>query len=77
MTSARPGTGNDYVFKTIPSPVGILMLVASNDGLAAIRWENDSPRRDPPISAAPRRQPSASPRAPPARSARAAARRPG
>ena len=43
MTSRRePKT---YVAKTIRSPVGALRLIASNDGLAAILWENDNPRR--------------------------------
>ncbi len=32
-------------YKTIPSPVGSLTLVASQDGLAAILWENDHPER--------------------------------
>ena len=45
MTSARRGTRKDGVFKTIRTPVGVLKLVASNDGLAAILWENDKPRR--------------------------------
>ena len=36
-----------YVSKTIPSPVGRLTLVASDKGLAAVLWENDSPRRVP------------------------------
>ena len=35
----------DYVFKVVPSPVGVLKLIASNDGLAAILWENDRPGR--------------------------------
>ena len=34
-----------YVFKTMPSPVGELTLVASDEGLAAILWENDDPDR--------------------------------
>jgi methylated-DNA-[protein]-cysteine S-methyltransferase len=34
-----------YVSKVIGSPVGPLTLVASRDGLAAILWENDNPRR--------------------------------
>ena len=34
-----------YVSKTMPSPVGILTLVASDAGLAAILWENDDPSR--------------------------------
>jgi methylated-DNA-[protein]-cysteine S-methyltransferase len=36
-----------YVSKTIPSPVGRLTLVASDAGLAAVLWENDSPKRVP------------------------------
>jgi methylated-DNA-[protein]-cysteine S-methyltransferase len=32
-------------YKTIQSPVGKLKLVASDKGLVAILWENDSPRR--------------------------------
>lgn len=35
------------VGKIIDSPVGQLKLVASERGLAAILWENDSPRRVP------------------------------
>ncbi|WP_336964992.1 methylated-DNA--[protein]-cysteine S-methyltransferase [Sphingobium aquiterrae] len=34
-----------YVFTTIPSPVGILTLIASERGLAAILWEDDDPKR--------------------------------
>lgn len=32
-----------YAYKTIPSPIGELKLVASDKGLAAILWENDDP----------------------------------
>ena len=35
------------VYKTMKSPVGELKLVGSERGLAAILWENDSPRRVP------------------------------
>jgi methylated-DNA-[protein]-cysteine S-methyltransferase len=45
MTSARRWTGKTYVSKAIRSPVGTLTLIASNDGLAAILWENDRPGR--------------------------------
>jgi methylated-DNA-[protein]-cysteine S-methyltransferase len=38
-------TMKSYVHKIIASPVGKLKLVASGDGLAAILWENDNPRR--------------------------------
>jgi methylated-DNA-[protein]-cysteine S-methyltransferase len=33
------------VYKTVDSPVGRLTLVATDDGLAGILWENDRPRR--------------------------------
>src|SRR5690349_7304302 len=36
-----------YSCKTIKSPVGLLKLVASERGLAAILWENDDPDRVP------------------------------
>jgi methylated-DNA-[protein]-cysteine S-methyltransferase len=36
-----------HVYKRMPSPVGMLTLVAADDGLAAILWENDRPRRVP------------------------------
>jgi methylated-DNA-[protein]-cysteine S-methyltransferase len=35
----------DYSYKAVKSPVGELKLVASDDGLAAILWENDKPGR--------------------------------
>jgi methylated-DNA-[protein]-cysteine S-methyltransferase len=34
-----------YTYKTMPSPVGDLKLVASERGLSAILWENDPPDR--------------------------------
>jgi methylated-DNA-[protein]-cysteine S-methyltransferase len=34
-----------YVYKMVDSPVGRLKLVATDDGLAAILWENDPPHR--------------------------------
>src|SRR4051812_33424081 len=34
-----------YVYKIMKSPVGDLKLVASDQGLAAILWENDDPKR--------------------------------
>jgi methylated-DNA-[protein]-cysteine S-methyltransferase len=45
MTTARRRTDKTYVSKTIRSPVGTLTLIASNDGLSAILWENDRPGR--------------------------------
>ena len=38
-------TAKRYVYKMMSSPVGRLTLVATDDGLAAILWENDRPRR--------------------------------
>lgn len=35
----------DPSYKLIPSPVGRLKLVASDEGLVAVLWENDSPQR--------------------------------
>ena len=43
MTQSRSEAA--HVYKTIASPVGQLKLVASDRGLAAILWENDSPKR--------------------------------
>ncbi|OYW77159.1 MAG: hypothetical protein B7Z37_05685 [Verrucomicrobia bacterium 12-59-8] len=34
-----------YYFKTMPTPVGLLTLVANEHGLAAVLWENDDPKR--------------------------------
>jgi methylated-DNA-[protein]-cysteine S-methyltransferase len=34
-----------YFYKTMQSPVGVLKLVGSKDGLAAILWEKEKPRR--------------------------------
>jgi methylated-DNA-[protein]-cysteine S-methyltransferase len=34
-----------YVHKIMSSPIGKLKLVASDDGLAAILWENEKPNR--------------------------------
>ncbi|ACU03003.1 methylated-DNA--[protein]-cysteine S-methyltransferase [Pedobacter heparinus] len=36
-----------YYHKIIKSPVGELKLVASDQGLAAVLWENDDPKRVP------------------------------
>jgi methylated-DNA-[protein]-cysteine S-methyltransferase len=35
----------DCVYKTMPSPVGVLTLIGSGKGLAAVLWEDDDPRR--------------------------------
>ena len=47
MSKSTTSKSTTYVSKTIPSPVGDLTLVASDAGLAAVLWENDSPRRVP------------------------------
>ena len=36
---------SDYVYKIIASPVGALKLVGNEQGLAAVLWENDDPKR--------------------------------
>ena len=38
-------TRKRHVYKMVESPVGRLTLVATDEGLAAILWENDRPRR--------------------------------
>jgi methylated-DNA-[protein]-cysteine S-methyltransferase len=38
-------TDTPHVHKRMPSPVGALTLVATDQGLSAILWENDPPRR--------------------------------
>jgi methylated-DNA-[protein]-cysteine S-methyltransferase len=45
MAKVDPTPRKRHVYKRVPSPVGNLTLVASDDGLAAILWENDPPRR--------------------------------
>jgi methylated-DNA-[protein]-cysteine S-methyltransferase len=45
MLQDMKATKTSYHFKTMPSPVGELTLVASDKGLAAILWENDAPDR--------------------------------
>ena len=45
MTGAPCAVEKTYIAKTIGSPVGALTLIGSNDGLAAILWENDRPGR--------------------------------
>jgi methylated-DNA-[protein]-cysteine S-methyltransferase len=45
MAKIDQTTQKRHVYKRVPSPVGRLTLVATDDGLAAILWENDRPRR--------------------------------
>jgi methylated-DNA-[protein]-cysteine S-methyltransferase len=47
MARQDRGIQKRHVYKTVDSPVGRLKLVATDDGLAAILWENDRPRRVP------------------------------
>jgi methylated-DNA-[protein]-cysteine S-methyltransferase len=41
----RSQTPKAYVTNTVRSPLGTLTLIASDNGLAAILWENDRPGR--------------------------------
>ena len=41
MAKVDPATQKRHVYKRVLSPVGKLTLVATDDGLAAILWEND------------------------------------
>lgn len=45
MTKKSLKSQKEYVYKTIKSPVGELKLVGSENGLAAILWQNDNPYR--------------------------------
>jgi methylated-DNA-[protein]-cysteine S-methyltransferase len=45
MHNTARRTQKRHVSKTIDSPVGRLKLVATDEGLAAILWENDRPSR--------------------------------
>ena len=45
MTTSELSTHKRHVTKRVQSPVGQLTLVATDDGLAAILWENDRPGR--------------------------------
>jgi methylated-DNA-[protein]-cysteine S-methyltransferase len=45
MDKVDPATRKRHVYKRMSSPVGKLTLVATDDGLAAILWETDRPRR--------------------------------
>jgi methylated-DNA-[protein]-cysteine S-methyltransferase len=39
--------GLNCAYRIIPSPVGDLKLIAADQGLAAIRWNNNRPKRNP------------------------------
>ena len=45
VRSANSRLEKKHFYKIVQSPVGALKLVASEDGLAAILWENDDPHR--------------------------------
>jgi methylated-DNA-[protein]-cysteine S-methyltransferase len=45
MTSGHRRTRKRHVYKMMDSPVGKLTLVATDDGLAGILWEQDRPSR--------------------------------
>ncbi|MDE1994236.1 MAG: methylated-DNA--[protein]-cysteine S-methyltransferase [Rhizobiaceae bacterium] len=45
MTRIGRGAEKDYFYKVANSPVGNLKLVASHEGLAAILWDRDRPKR--------------------------------
>ncbi len=45
VNETKPTARKGHVYKTVKSPVGTLKLVATDDGLAAILWENDNPDR--------------------------------
>lgn len=45
MARQDQGIQKRYVYKMVDSPVGRLTLVATDEGLAGILWENDCPRR--------------------------------
>jgi methylated-DNA-[protein]-cysteine S-methyltransferase len=41
----KPQSVTPYISSSFVSPVGVLKLVASSSGLAAVLWENDNPKR--------------------------------
>jgi methylated-DNA-[protein]-cysteine S-methyltransferase len=45
MNNRDRGQTKRQVYKTMDSPVGRLTLVATDDGVTAILWENDRPNR--------------------------------
>lgn len=47
MKTGKTKARKEYFYKMMLSPVGSLKLVATDDGLAAILWENENPRRVP------------------------------
>lgn len=47
MTRSTSPAGKHHVASSIETPIGRLMLVATDDGLAAVLWANDRPGRVP------------------------------
>jgi methylated-DNA-[protein]-cysteine S-methyltransferase len=45
MAKIDRARGKRHVYKRVDSPVGRLTLVATDEGLAAVLWENDRPGR--------------------------------
>lgn len=45
MKDRRARAAERFVCKKVDSPIGGLVLVGNDDGLAAILWANDNPRR--------------------------------
>src|SRR5260370_30411299 len=45
MANVDHRTRKRYVYKMVDSPIGRLKLVATDEGLAGILWENDRARR--------------------------------
>jgi methylated-DNA-[protein]-cysteine S-methyltransferase len=45
MLNASRQTRHAHIFQRMATPVGTLTLIASDDGLAAVVWENDRPLR--------------------------------
>ena len=45
MTKIDRGTQKRHLYKMVDSPIGRLKLVATDEGLAGLLWENDRPRR--------------------------------
>jgi methylated-DNA-[protein]-cysteine S-methyltransferase len=45
MAKLDHGTRKRYICKTVNSPIGRLKLVATDEGLAGILWDNDRPHR--------------------------------
>ena len=47
MKIVEQGNRKRHVWRSVESPVGRLRIVATDDGLAAVLWENDRPGRVP------------------------------